>query len=161
MASSKLSLRSFQVLINRDGDFGLLGWDSSTSSSSCSLGDDSSEVSFWVLLHLSFSSSEAASSLNKMSKSLFFQKPSYTGVALGIMSPNFVRGSSELARGFQGACFISLSYFCQTADCLLESWKKSLSASWLAGTITVSWFSSGVTNPGRLLVSQSSSSGGG
>ena len=75
------------------------------------------------------------------------------------MSPNFIRGWSESAWGFQGACFISPSYFCWTADCLLKSWKKSLSASWSAGTITVSWSSSGVTNPGILLVSQPSSSG--
>ena len=44
-ASFKLSLRSFQVLVNRDGDSGLLGWESSASSPSCSLGDDSSGAS--------------------------------------------------------------------------------------------------------------------
>ena len=97
MVSSKLS----RVLISRDGDSGLSGWGSSTSISSissCPLGDDSSGVSFWVLLLLLlFNSYEAASSLDKMSTSLFFEKPSYTGVALGIMSPNFIRGLSESA----------------------------------------------------------------
>ena len=117
-----------------DGDAGLLGWGSSTSILFCSLGDDSSGASFWLFLHLAFNSSEATSSLDKMSTSLFFQKPSYTGVAFGIRSPNFVRGLSGLARGFQGACFNSPLYFCLTSDCLSKSLKKSLSAFWSAGT---------------------------
>ena len=74
---------------------GLSEWGSSMSILFCSSGAGSSGASFWLFLLLAFSSSEAASSLNKMSTSLFFQKPSYTGVALGIRSPIFVRGLSE------------------------------------------------------------------
>ena len=109
-----------------DGDSGLLGWGSSYINFVnfiLSHGELASQgFTFWVLLLLLlFNSSEAASSLDRMSSTLFFQKPSYTGVAWVIISPIFVRGFSELSLRIPRACFISPLYFCLTAACRSES----------------------------------------
>ena len=115
MVSFRLSLKSSRVLICMDGDTGLSGWGSSMSILFCSLGVHSSGVSFWLFLLLAFNSSEAASSLKKMSTSLFFQKPSYTGVALGIRSPIFIRGLSVVVvrcslRGPRGLFYLTIVF---------------------------------------------------